>query len=195
MNYIFYRLKKVASLEHKFRKMTSNTISIHSYQSPVGELILGDYQNQLCLCDWRYRKMRSEVDNRILKGLQAEFVEEQTPLLNETQNQLEAYFDKKSTAFDLPLLLVGTAFQQTVWKALQQIDYGKTQTYLGLSKQLNNPKAIRAVASANGANAISIIIPCHRIIGSNQELVGYAGGLSAKKKLLTLEQGSQLELF
>lgn len=175
--------------------MQTNTIHIHYYNSPVGELVLGDFNNQLCLCDWRYRKMRNEVDNRILKGLEAEFVEESTPLLTETQNQLEAYFDKKRTTFDLPLLLIGTDFQQTVWKALQQIDYGKTQTYLGLSKQLNNPKAIRAVASANGANAISIIIPCHRIIGSNQELVGYAGGLSAKKKLLAIEQGSQLELF
>ena len=175
--------------------MQPNIIQIHYYHSPVGELVLGDFNNQLCLCDWRYRKMRYEVDNRILKGLQAEFVEELTPLLTETQNQVQAYFDKKSETFDLPLLFVGTDFQQTVWKALQQIDYGKTQTYLGVSKQLNNPKAIRAVASANGANAISIIIPCHRIIGSNQELVGYAGGLSAKKKLLVLEQGSQLELF
>ncbi|HBI01553.1 MAG TPA: methylated-DNA--[protein]-cysteine S-methyltransferase [Flavobacterium sp.] len=175
--------------------MQPNTIHIHYCHSPVGELVLGDFNNQLCLCDWRYRKMRSEVDNRILKGLHAEFVEGLTPLLSETQNQLESYFDKKITTFNLPLLLIGTDFQQTVWKALQQIDYGKTQTYLGLSKQLNNPKAIRAVASANGANAISIIIPCHRIIGSNQELVGYAGGLSAKKKLLALEQGSQLELF
>lgn len=175
--------------------MQPNTIHIHYYQSPVGELVLGDFNNQLCLCDWRYRKMRNEVDNRILKGLQAEFVEELTPLLTETQNLLKSYFDKRRTTFDLPLLLIGTDFQQTVWKALQQVDYGKTQTYLGLSKQVNNPKAIRAVASANGANAISIIIPCHRIIGSNQELVGYAGGLSAKKKLLALEQGSQLELF
>ena len=175
--------------------MQPNTIHIHYYQSPVGELVLRDFNNQLCLCDWRYRKMRNEVDNRILKGLQAEFVEELTPLLTETQNQLKSYFDKRRTTFDLPLLLIGTDFQQTVWKALQQVDYGKTQTYLGLSKQVNNPKAIRAVASANGANAISIIIPCHRIIGSNQELVGYAGGLSAKKKLLPLEQGSQLELF
>lgn len=175
--------------------MSSQTIHIHYCQSPIGELILGDYNDQLCLCDWRYRKMRNEVDTRILKGLQAEFVENGTPLLAETQNQLQAYFDKKRTTFDLPILLVGTDFQQTVWKALQQIEYGKTQTYLGLSKQLNNPKAIRAVASANGANAISIIIPCHRIIGSNKELVGYAGGLSAKKKLLGLEQGNQLELF
>lgn len=175
--------------------MLSQTIYIHYYQSPVGELILGDYNDQLCLCDWRYRKMRNAIDARILRGLQAEFVENGTPLLVETQKQLQAYFEKSQTTFDLPLLLVGTDFQQTVWKTLQQIEYGKTQTYLGLSKQLNNPKAIRAVASANGANAISIIIPCHRIIGSNQELVGYAGGLSAKKKLLGLEQGNQMELF
>ncbi|MFY7743212.1 MAG: methylated-DNA--[protein]-cysteine S-methyltransferase [Flavobacterium sp.] len=175
--------------------MSTQIIYIHHYPSPLGELVLGDYNNQLCLCDWRYRKMRNEVDNRLLNGLQATFEIQTTPLLEETMEQLAAYMDKKLTHFDLPLLLIGTDFQQSVWKALQQIEYGKTQTYLGLSKQLNNPKAIRAVASANGANAISIIIPCHRIIGSNQELVGYAGGLSVKRKLLALEQGSQLTLF
>ena len=175
--------------------MSTQIIYIHHYPSPLGELVLGDYNNQLCLCDWRYRKMRNEVDNRLLNGLQATFEIQTTPLLEETMEQLAAYMDKKLTHFDLPLLLVGTDFQQSVWKALQQVEYGKTQTYLGLSKQLNNPKAIRAVASANGANAISIIIPCHRIIGSNQELVGYAGGLSVKRKLLALEQGSQLTLF
>lgn len=175
--------------------MQNSVIHIHYYPSPLGELVLGDYNNQLCLCDWRYRKMRNEVDNRLLNGLQATFEIQTTPLLEETIVQLAAYMDKKLTHFDLPLLLVGTDFQQSVWKALQQVEYGKTQTYLGLSKQLNNPKAIRAVASANGANAISIIIPCHRIIGSNQELVGYAGGLSVKRKLLALEQGSQLTLF
>lgn len=175
--------------------MAVHSIFIHYYNSPVGELLLGDFNSQLCLCDWRFRKMRMEVDSRILKGLDTAFEEKQTPLLTEVQNQLEAYFNKKLTTFDLPLLFVGTAFQRRVWEALQQVEYGKTQTYLGLSKQLNNPKAIRAVASANGANAISIIVPCHRIVGSNQELVGYAGGLSAKKKLLALEQGSQLELF
>jgi len=170
-------------------------IQTQIYSSSVGELLLGDYNNQLCLCDWRYRKMRTEVDTRIQKGLNAVFEEADTPLLVETQKQLEAYFSKKLTVFDLPLLLVGTEFQQSVWNALLQIPYGKTQTYLGLSKQLNNPKAIRAVAAANGANALSIIVPCHRIIGSNQELIGYAGGLTAKKKLLVLEQESQLELF
>jgi methylated-DNA-[protein]-cysteine S-methyltransferase len=173
----------------------SSSIAIQYYKSPVGELVIGDFNDQLCLCDWRYRSMRTEVDARILKGLAAVFEEKPTPLLTETQNQLQAYFDRKLDVFTIPLLLVGTPFQQTVWKALQAVPYGKTQTYMGLSKHLENPKAIRAVAAANGANAIAILIPCHRIIGSNQELVGYAGGLPAKRKLLALEQGNQLELF
>ncbi len=145
--------------------MQNSVIHIHYYPSPLGELVLGDYNNQLCLCDWRYRKMRNEVDNRLLNGLQATFEIQTTPLLEETIVQLAAYMDKKLTHFDLPLLLVGTDFQQSVWKALQQVEYGKTQTYLGLSKQLNNPKAIRAVASANGANAISINLPLRTSVG------------------------------
>ncbi|WP_291118822.1 methylated-DNA--[protein]-cysteine S-methyltransferase [Flavobacterium sp. UBA6135] len=173
----------------------SSSIAIQYYKSPLGELVLGDFNDQLCLCDWRYRSMRTEVDARILKGLAVVFEEKPTPLLTETQNQLQAYFERKLDVFTIPLLLVGTPFQQTVWKALQTVPYGKSQTYMGLSKHLENPKAIRAVAAANGANAIAILIPCHRIIGSNQELVGYAGGLPAKRKLLALEQGNQLELF
>ena len=93
---------------------------------------------------------------------------------------------------------MGTEFQKQVWDSLLQVPYGKSETYLGLSKILGNEKAIRAVATANGANAISIIVPCHRIIGSNGDLVGYAGGLPAKKKLLELEGAlstSQLGLF
>ncbi|HIP27800.1 MAG TPA: methylated-DNA--[protein]-cysteine S-methyltransferase, partial [Sulfurovum sp.] len=86
-----------------------------------------------------------------------------------------------------PLLMVGTDFQRSVWDGLIKIPYGTTASYLELSKNIDNEKAVRAVASANGANAISILIPCHRIIGSNGDLVGYAGGLSAKKKLLELE--------
>ena len=178
-----------------FISMSPTPIYTTHYTSPAGELILGDYENQLCLCDWRYRSKRNEVDARILKGLNATFEEKETDVLKETINQLEAYFAKTRETFDLPLLFVGTDFQQSVWKALQEVPFGRTDTYLGLSKKMNNPKAIRAVAGANGANALAIIIPCHRIIGSNQELVGYAGGLTAKRKLLALEQGSQLELF
>lgn len=99
----------------------------------------------------------------------------------------------------MPIRTIGNDFQKRVWKALQQIPFGETRSYLQLSESLGNPKAIRAVASANGANALSILIPCHRIIGSNGELTGYAGGLNAKKKLLELEnpnlKNSQLDLF
>lgn len=169
------------------------------YKSPFGELILGTYQNELVICDWRYRKMRDAIDTRIQKNLQANYQTGKSAVINQTISQLEEYFTEQRESFDIPLKLVGTAFQQKVWQALMKIPFGETETYLGLSKKLGNEKAIRAVATANGANAISILVPCHRIIGSDQSLVGYAGGLAAKKKLLELEKSApfsdQLNLF
>lgn len=168
------------------------------WTTPFGELVLGDYQGKLVLCDWRYRKMREQVDQRILSGLNAEFEEKETKLIKTAKKQFEVYFAGELTEFDLPLLLIGTDFQKQVWQALMEIPYGKTLSYLHLSRKLGNEKAIRAVASANGANAMSIVVPCHRIIGNSGELVGYAGGLSTKKKLLAFEnpnQQAQLELF
>ncbi|MCE3297298.1 MAG: methylated-DNA--[protein]-cysteine S-methyltransferase [Crocinitomicaceae bacterium] len=174
------------------------TIFISYWKTPFGELILGDYQGKLALCDWRYRKMRDQVDQRIKSGLNAEFVEKETKLIKTAKKQFEAYFAGGLTEFDLPLHLVGTDFQKQVWEELIKVPFGKTLSYLALSRQLGNEKAIRAVASANGANAISIVVPCHRIIGTSGELTGYAGGLTAKKKLLELEnpgQHAQMELF
>jgi methylated-DNA-[protein]-cysteine S-methyltransferase len=173
-------------------------VDIQYFKTPVGELIIGSFDDKLCLCDWKYRKMRTAVDKRIQTGLHVEFVEASSPVIELTRTQLNEYFDGKRTIFDIPLLFVGTDFQQSVWKALIQIPMGKTASYLALSKLLANEKAIRAVAAANGANAISIIVPCHRIIGSDGSLVGYAGGLAAKKKLLQLEnalENEQLTLF
>ena len=175
-----------------------NIISITYYKTPFGELILGSHSNKLCLCDWRYRKMRSSIDKRIQKGLNAHFVEQNSKVIKDTKAQLVQYFKDDRTDFKIPLLMVGSNFQVTVWNALIQIPFGTTDSYLGLSKKLGNEKAIRAVATANGANAIAIMIPCHRIIGSNGSLVGYAGGLETKKKLLNLENAldkSQLSLF
>jgi methylated-DNA-[protein]-cysteine S-methyltransferase len=169
-------------------------ISIQYFKSPVGELILGTYNEQLCLADWRYRKMRAEIDARIQNGLKSEYVEENSPIIHVAINQLTEYFNSERKEFVIPLKLVGTDFQKSVWEELLKIPFGKTETYLGLSGKLGNEKAIRAVASANGANAISIIIPCHRIIGSDGKLVGYAGGLQAKKKLLDLEGVGQKNL-
>jgi len=175
-----------------------NSIYIDYFATPVGELILGSFGDKLCLCDWRYRKMRTEVDARITEELEATFLPAETPVIERAKAQLTEYFAGKRKEFDLPLLMVGTPFQQGVWNALLEIPYGKTESYLQLSERLGNPKAIRAVASANGANAFAIVVPCHRIVGSKGELVGYAGGLPAKRKLLNLETTGaphQLSLF
>ena len=157
------------------------------YSSPYGELILGSYNDQLCICDWRYRKSREGIDRRIESGLMADFVESGSMLIEETKAQLLQYFKGERKEFDLPLLLVGSDFQKRVWNSLIEIPYGKTLSYAGLSRKLGDEKAIRAVAGANGDNALSIIVPCHRILGSDGSLTGYAGGLRTKRKLLQLE--------
>lgn len=168
-----------------------NQINIQYHKTKIGEFIIGSYESKLCLMDFRYRRMREAVDNRIKKGLNAVYAEQSDEITELTKKQLNEYLNGQRIAFDIPLLMVGSDFQESVWKALMKIPYGKTASYLDLAKSINNVKAIRAVAGANGANAMSIIIPCHRIIGNNGELIGYAGGLPAKKQLLNLEQGTK----
>ncbi len=165
-----------------------NHISIQFFKTPYGELVLGSYEEKLCMGDWRYRKMRTVIDNRLKNGLDASFIEEDSDVLKAAKEQLNEYFNYKRKCFDIPLLMVGTEFQKSVWNTLIKIPFGTTASYAELAQQIDNKKAVRAVANANGANAISIFIPCHRIIGSSGELRGYAGGLQTKKKLLELEQ-------
>jgi len=117
-----------------------------------------------------------------------DFEKGETILLKEAVKQLSEYFDKKRKTFDLPLSLHGTDFQIKVWKALQRIPFGMTSGYAQLASAINNPKACRAVGMANNKNPIAIIIPCHRVIGSDGSLTGYAGGLNIKKLLLDLEK-------
>lgn len=136
----------------------SNIITSY-YKSPVGELILGVFNDQLCLADWRYRKQRDRIDHKIQKNLESVFKVGNHPLISKTKLQLKGYFQGTLKKFDLPILLIGTDFQKSVWQELQTIPYGERLSYISLSRKLKNEKAIRAVASANGANAISIIIP------------------------------------
>lgn len=157
------------------------------FPTAYGELVLGSFEDRLCLCDWRCRRMRATVDARIQRGLNAGYVEGTSSTIELTKAQLNEYFAGQRTAFDVPLHPVGSEFQQRVWNALLAVPFGTTETYASLTSKVAEMTAIRAVASANGANAISIIVPCHRIIGSTGELVGYAGGIPAKKKLLQLE--------
>jgi methylated-DNA-[protein]-cysteine S-methyltransferase len=110
------------------------------------------------------------------------------PLLLETERQLGEYFAGKRKTFSVPLDMRGTSFQKNVWHALLAIPFGETRSYGQLAKQLGNPQAMRAVGAANGRNPISIIVPCHRVIGSSGKLTGFAGGLETKAHLLSLEE-------
>ncbi len=169
-------------------------IFVFNYKTPIGELLIGTWQNQLILCDWKYRSMRASIDARLQKYTNSAYHHvklndlEMYMVIKNTMQQLEAYLKGDSQNFTIPLCLAGTDFQIKVWNQLLQIPFGKTISYLELSKRLGDAKAIRAVASANGANAISILVPCHRVVGSNGHLTGYAGGLAAKQKLIQLER-------
>lgn len=124
--------------------------------------------------------------------MKAEPTPDAAPLLHTCALQLQEYFEKKRQVFDLPIQQPGTAFQQTVWHYLTTIPYGETITYLALAKRIGNVKSIRAVGTTNGRNQLAIVVPCHRVIGANGALTGYAGGLWRKQWLLNHEKGGLL---
>ena len=149
--------------------------------------MLGSFNDKLCLCDWQVEKHRDHVDKRLKRVLQADFEDSSSAVIEKAIVLLDEFFAGKRKKFDLPLLFVGTNFQKKVWNELLKIPYGKTVSYGEMASRIGMPRAVRAVANANGANAISIFVPCHRVIGSDGSLTGYGGGLAAKKKLLDLE--------
>jgi methylated-DNA-[protein]-cysteine S-methyltransferase len=165
-----------------------NQINIQLHRTEIGEVVLGSFRLKLCLLVFRRREIIGTVDDRIKKALNAEFVEHDDEILKKTRRQLDEYFKGLRREFDISILMVGTDFQKRVWNALMRVPYGDTSTYLQLAKDIGNERAVRAVGNANAANPISIIVPCHRIIGSGGELVGYGGGLSVKRRLLELER-------
>ncbi len=163
------------------------TVYIQYYDSPCGELVLASIEDKLCLCDWTNMPKTSSNKLRIERRLNAVFEEKASDVITRARIQLNEYFCGKRTKFDIPLHLAGTAFQERVWLALQEIPYGQTCTYKDIALKVGCTKGVRAVAQAIGANGISIILPCHRVIGADHSLTGYAGGLAAKQKLLRLE--------
>lgn len=160
------------------------------YTCPIGEMLLGEYQGKLCLCDWNTPERRAVIDTRVKRLLCIDFREELTPLIVDAITQLDEYFSGTRSSFDLPLYFIGTEFQKKVWAELLNVPFGTTISYKDLSERINMPAAVRAVANAVGANALSVIVPCHRIIGSNGTLTGYAGGIHIKIVLLDLENNS-----
>lgn len=170
-----------------------NVIHTQLYSSPCGKLLLGSFGSSLCLCDWISKPQQKLTDKKLEHILQAPMEEYPSEITIAAARQLDEYFSGKRQAFSLPLLFVGTDFQKEVWNALLSIPFGKTVSYGWLAHEIGRSKAVRAVGMANGANSISIFVPCHRIIGSGGKLVGYRGGLPAKHYLLELE-GNQVKL-
>ena len=163
-------------------------ICIQYYNSPCGELILASMGNELCLCDWNGMPCAERNLRRIGRYVNEDFRKETSPVIEQTKRQLDDYFAGNRKEFDIQLHTFGTDFQNLVWKALLDIPYGKTRTYMEIAKSIDNAKGVRAVAQAIGANSIDIIVPCHRVIGSNHSLTGFAGGLDKKRFLLELER-------
>lgn len=162
-------------------------IILHHYASPCGPLVLGACGDRLCLCDWAAGGLRPLAGSRLGRSVGAGFAEGTAPVIEAARRQLDAYFGGSRRSFDLPLLLVGTDFQRRVWSELQAIPYGHTISYSELAARVGRPSAVRAVAGANRSNLLSIFVPCHRVIGKDRSLTGYAGGLAAKQYLLALE--------
>ena len=176
------------------KKEKNNSIKVQHYESPCGLLLLGSFGDKLCLCDWQVEKHRDHLDRRLKRILCAEFEDGTSEVNEKPARQHDEFFAGKRKEFDLPLLFVGTDFQKAVWNELLKIPFGKTVSYGEMALRIGMPKAVRAVANANGANSISIFAPCHRVIGSDRSLTGYGGGLSAKKFLLELESQPRLAL-
>ncbi|MDU1904868.1 MAG: methylated-DNA--[protein]-cysteine S-methyltransferase [Dysgonomonas sp.] len=162
--------------------------------TPVGKMIACATQNGVCLLEFDNRKDLNKQLERIKETLDSEPTEKDNAHLSKLEAELADYFQGNLKEFTVSLDMVGTDFQKQVWNELLKIPYGKTVSYQQQANSLGNPKSVRAVANANGMNKIAIIIPCHRVIGTNGTLTGYAGGLDKKRWLLNLEN-QEKDLF
>ncbi len=181
--------KNSTTKENKENENSENktTVLISRLTTPLGAMFVCATENGICLLEFSDRKMLETEFADIQKRLNAIILTGENKHSIQAKKELEEYFEGKRTVFEVKLETIGTDFQKIVWKGLHKIEYGETCSYQQQSEYLGNPKAIRAVASANGMNKISIIIPCHRVIGKDGKLTGYGGGLERKKWLLMHE--------
>lgn len=150
----------------------------YEYDTPIGKISIAEEDGAI-------------VQMHLNGEIRGDFEQEETPIIKEAISQLREYLTGKRRSFDLTLRPKGTEFQQKVWNALCDIPYGETRSYRELAEMVGNPKAVRAVGGANNKNPIIILVPCHRVIGSDGKLVGYAAGLAVKKQLLDLERAKK----
>jgi AraC family transcriptional regulator of adaptative response/methylated-DNA-[protein]-cysteine methyltransferase len=159
--------------------------------TPLGTMMAGAVPEGICLLEFADRPGLTREITELTRRLNATTREGENPHLYLLSQQLKEYYEGHRHEFTVPLVMSGTAFQMEVWRSLLKIPYGNTRSYMQQAITLGDPKAVRAVAHANGMNPISILVPCHRVIASNGQLTGYGGGLWRKKWLLDLEQGKQ----
>ena len=157
------------------------------YEYPIGSIGVAEADGHIVKVFFVQKDQKSDRTRQSLEG----FEKRETPLVKKCAKQLGEYFDGKRLEFDLPLFFEGTDFQRKIWALLLTIPYGKTRSYGDIAKQAGTPKGARAVGLANNRNPIAIICPCHRVIGSDGSLVGYAGGLAMKQQLLDMEAGKK----
>ncbi|MBE2273288.1 MAG: bifunctional transcriptional activator/DNA repair protein Ada [Flavobacteriales bacterium] len=167
---------------------SEKVVDLKRIETPLGTMIACADDNGICMLEFSDRKALPTELKEISKYFNANIIQGENPHFKVLEEELEEYFKGKRKDFTVPLSPVGTAFQKNVWEVLRKIPYGTTRSYQEQAKILGNPKAVRAVANANGLNKISIIIPCHRVIGSDGKLTGYGGGIWRKQKLLELEK-------
>jgi AraC family transcriptional regulator of adaptative response/methylated-DNA-[protein]-cysteine methyltransferase len=167
---------------------TKNIIHIKRLTTAIGPMFACASRQGLCLLEFTDRKSLETEFRDLRKRLNAVILPGDNPYLDQAEEEIHQYFQGKRKKFNTPLHTPGTDFQKSVWQGLQEIPYGKTCSYQQQAQKIGKPKAVRAVAAANGKNRIAIIIPCHRVIGSDGNLVGYGGGLHRKKWLLDFER-------
>jgi AraC family transcriptional regulator of adaptative response/methylated-DNA-[protein]-cysteine methyltransferase len=156
--------------------------------TPLGPMLAAAADDALVLLEFADRRQLAHQVQRIGRRLGAVYVPEEGPLLRRAGAELEEYFGGRRRGFEVPHRTVGSAFEQEVWEALLEIPYGETRSYAEVASRLGRPAAVRAVGRANGLNALAIVVPCHRVVGSDGRLVGYGGGLWRKEKLLAIER-------
>ena len=170
------------------RSQDKAAINIVRFVTPLGPMFACATARGICLLEFTNRKMLETEFKDLTRRFNAVILPGENVFLDQVRQEVEEYFNGTRKHFTVPLDTPGTAFQQSVWEILKEIPYGETRSYKQQAIKLDNPQAVRAVASANGMNRVAIIIPCHRVIGENGHLTGYAGGLARKKWLLDHEQ-------
>lgn len=172
---------------HLTKQANSNTIVIARLKTPFAELLAAATTKGICLIEYADTNRVVTQLSRLQKSHSATIENGSSHFFTILNQQLQGYFTEKHQNFDIPLDIRGTTFQMQAWNALQAIPYGETRSYQEQAIAIGNPKAVRAVANANRNNKVSIIIPCHRVIGKNGTMTGYGGGIWRKEYLLNLE--------